>query len=291
MTSAGSSGVLISDGFPLRYIIDGTGIPFLVVGSSLYDERVFSPELRKYLRFVFTDHRGFVPPGQTTPDHSAYDLPVLVNDVEKIRRQLELDKVIICGHSGHAFMALEYAKTYPSNVAGVVLTGCGPSNSDERRQASFDYFEQTASAERKALFGQRMNNLEKMIHDAPEKRFISYCLCSSPQGWYDLLFDPSPLWDGLYTNMQMIDYVWGEVFRDIDIIKGLHTLDKPVFLALGRYDYLTGPPELWDPILPHFADLTTRVFEKSAHCPQYEECELFNTELLTWVEENITLKT
>jgi proline iminopeptidase len=52
---------------------------------------------------------------------------------------------------------------------------------------------------------------------------------------------------------------------------------------LGKYDFLTGPTELWDDIKNNFKDITMRVFEKSAHCPMYEEAELFDKALLSWL--------
>ncbi len=81
----------------------------------------------------------------------------------------------------------------------------------------------------------------------------------------------------------MFDYVWGVVFRDIDITKGLDIFDKPVFLGLGRYDFLVAPPYTWNPIRPKFKNITVRIFEKSGHTPQYEEPELFDAELLHWL--------
>jgi proline iminopeptidase len=83
----------------------------------------------------------------------------------------------------------------------------------------------------------------------------------------------------------MIDHVWGCVFRDIDITQGLTTFDRPVFLALGRYDFLVAPPSTWEAIRPKFRDLTVRVFERSGHTPQYEEAALFDAELLRWMKE------
>lgn len=77
-----------------------------------------------------------------------FDLDVLLDDIEAIRRQFSLNDFVIVGHSGHAFLAIEYAKKYPRFVKGVVMTGCGPSNSDERLKASVEYFERTASTER-----------------------------------------------------------------------------------------------------------------------------------------------
>ena len=82
--------------------------------------------------------------------------------------------------------------------------------------------------------------------------------------------------------MQMFDHVWGEVFRDIDITQGLENFDKPVLLALGKYDFLTGPAYLWDEVKKDFNDLTIRVFEKSAHSPHQEESALFDSILIEW---------
>ena len=84
----------------------------------------------------------------------------------------------------------------------------------------------------------------------------------------------------------MFDYVWGELFRDIDITRGLDLFDRPVFMALGRYDFLVAPPSSWEPIENRFSDLTIRVFENSGHTPQYEEPDLFDKEVLAWMTAN-----
>jgi proline iminopeptidase len=278
-----AAGTIDSGGFQLQYIIEGDGSPILVIGSALYDERVFSRELRKTHKWFFVDHRGFGAAPKREVDNSAFNLDVLLDDIETMRRQLSLKDFVIVGHSGHAFLAIEYAKKYPTFVKGVVMTGCGPSNSDERRKASVEYFERTASPDRRKSLEKGMASLVNKIEAEPEKRFVHYCLCAGAQGWYDHTFDAAPLWDGLTTNMQMFDFVWGVVFRDIDIRKGLDKLDKPVFLALGRFDYLTGPPELWNDVKPHFRNLTETIFEQSAHCPQYEQTDEFNNALLTWL--------
>lgn len=165
-------GTINCDGFQLQYIIEGDGKPILVIGSSLYDERVFSAELRRKNKWVFADHRGFgVVPGIKV-DNSVFDLVVILDDIDKVRCLLGLKEVVIVGHSGHAFMAIEYAKKYQEFVTGVIITGCGPSNSDQRRKASAEYFERSASLERKTSFEEGMKSLVKKIETEPEKRFI-----------------------------------------------------------------------------------------------------------------------
>jgi len=84
--------------------------------------------------------------------------------------------------------------------------------------------------------------------------------------------------------MPVFDHLWGETFRDLDIRQGLERFDIPVFLALGRCDYLVAPYATWDAYRGSFRDLTVRVFEKSGHTPQLEESALFGAELLQWLQ-------
>ena len=84
----------------------------------------------------------------------------------------------------------------------------------------------------------------------------------------------------------MFEHVWGKLFAEIDITKGLEDLKCPVFLALGRYDFIVGLPSSWDPFKSKFKNLTLRIFEESGHTPQFEEPDLFNKELLAWMDKH-----
>src|SRR4028118_124116 len=108
------TGYVYSSGFKLQYIVEGNGVPTIVVGSSLYYSRTFSNNLRNSLKLVFVDHRGFSPP-YDCKDISLYQLNTLVDDIELVRKELGFDKIIFIGHSGHAFMASGYARKYPTN--------------------------------------------------------------------------------------------------------------------------------------------------------------------------------
>lgn len=279
---ANRTGAIEIDGFNLNYSIEGDGQPILVVGSVLYYPRTFSTDIKKKFQFIFIDHRGFVPPPLPEPGQEAYELDRILDDIETIRRKLRLHDFIIMGHSGHAFMALEYAKKYPEHVKGVVLLAVSPSYSTEIHALADLFFDTLANADRKKKLSESMAALPAMIEADPDHRFVSYCLAAGPKSWFDAGFDASPLWEGVYTNMPMIDYMWGVVFRDIDITKNLEQFHKPVLLALGKYDFLTGPAELWENPSKKFNELTIEIFENSAHCPQYEESLLFDQVLLEW---------
>lgn len=276
-------GFIIIDGFRLGYSIEGQGLPTLVIGSSVYYPRTFRGNLREHLQLIFIDHRGFVHPPHRPLTTADYDLPVLLADLEAMRQSLGLSQVIIMGHSGHAFIALEYAKKYPAYVSHVVMIGVSPDYSPATHQATQRFFEETASPVRKSALAASMAELPQKIKDFPERRFVSFCLSAGPQSWYAYNYDATELWEGVYTNMEIIDYVWGQVFRDLDITKGLQHFSVPVYLALGSYDFLTGPPTLWNSVRSAFQRLTIELYPQSSHTPQLEEAEAFNEQLLRWL--------
>ncbi len=281
------TGSIATGNFRLRYRMEGTGTPTIVIGFPTYYARVFSQNLRSHLRLVFLDHRGSAPsPGPV--DTTEFALDRLVDDIERARQELGLGRIVVIGHSGNSYMALEYAKKYPANVSHVVMIGIAPDLSAASDEATEEYWQKLASPERKAVMEENVRRFpdEQLEQLPPGQRLVRSYVRNGPRIWYDPRFDSSPLWEGVEMNMDMFDYVWGQVFRDIDITQGLDALDRPVFLALGRYDFLVAPPASWDPIRPKFRDLTVRVFEQSGHTPQYEEAALFDAELLRWMKEH-----
>ena len=278
------TGTMEAGQFSLNYRVEGTGTPTIVIGSSVYYPHLFSDNLRSHLRLVFLDHRGFVlSPGPM--DNSAYALDTILDDVERLRQELDLGRIAVIGHSGHGLMALEYGKRYQENVSHVIMIGITSDLGPENTRARDLYWEEFASAERKAKWDERVAALpdEKLAQLPADQAFIQGYVRDAPKIWYDPEFDSTPFWDGVTANMDMINHVWGTVFAEIDITEGLAEFDVPVFLALGRYDFLLAPPSSWDPVKPMFRDLTVRVFEESGHTPQYEEAELFDSELLAWM--------
>ena len=278
------TGTIAAGEFRLRYRIKGTGPPAIVIGSAIYLPRAFSENLRQHLRLVFLDHRGYAPsPGPMDASEFAPDKQL--DDIEQARRELGLDRIVVIGHSIHSFMALEYAKRYPENVSHVVMIGSPVFNAASDQEARDQYWQEFASPERKAAMAENLQRLpnEQLAQLQPGQRFLRGYIRNGPRTWYDARFDASPLWEGVDMND---DYMRAPGFRDIDITQGLDTFDLPVFLALGRYDFLVAPPSTWDPIRPKFRDLTFQVFERSGHWPHYEESALFDVELLRWMEEH-----
>jgi len=101
------------------------GVPVLVVhggpggGCSPAMRRYFDPSI---YRIILFDQRGC---GRSRPHASVEENTTwhLVADMEAIRAELALDKVILFGGSWGATLALIYAITHPENTAHLVLRG------------------------------------------------------------------------------------------------------------------------------------------------------------------------
>ena len=101
-------------GIPVLFLHGGPGS-----GCNENHRRYFNPE--KY-RIILFDQRGCkrsLPNGDIT-NNTTQDL---INDIEEIRKKLDIKKLVLFGGSWGATLALLYAEHYPKNVSGIVLRG------------------------------------------------------------------------------------------------------------------------------------------------------------------------
>lgn len=102
------------DGKPVFVLHGGPG-----GSSSPYMRRFFNPE--KFL-IVLHDQRGA---GQSRPYAEIREntTQLLFEDIEQLRKHLNLDQILLFGGSWGSTLALAYGETYPENVNGMILRG------------------------------------------------------------------------------------------------------------------------------------------------------------------------
>ncbi len=221
---------------------------------------------------------GFVPASENHTE-SDFTTGELVQDIEVMRVSLGADKIILIGHSIHAFMAMEYASVFPDRVSHLVLIASSPITGPEIYKEADRYFEESVCPERKAALRITMQR----FNESGDQSFVARLLSFGPRIWYDENFDASKLWEGVEINSVGAGIIWGSMFADYDLSSALKAIKCPIFLALGRYDYFN-PTHLWEKYREHASDFTVRIFEKSAHTPQLEEPDNFDEELLRWLK-------
>lgn len=102
------------DGFPVLFLHGGPGS-----GCTPTQRRFFDPD--RYHIILF-DQRGC---GRSTPRAELENNTTqhLVNDIERIREHLGIERWLVFGGSWGSTLALAYAEQFPERVAGLVLRG------------------------------------------------------------------------------------------------------------------------------------------------------------------------
>jgi proline iminopeptidase len=277
-----SAGTVVVDGAELRYVVEGQGQPCIVIGSATYYQRLFSDEFKGRLRCAFADTRMFTA-GARPPADGVYDMRVVLADVEAVRQALQWDKIVVVGHSMHAHLALEYARAYPDHVSHVVMIGMSPGWPTQEARARL--WDAQASPERKVAHEARQAARAAVQADSAltaSDKFIRTYVLNSALYWFDPEFDCGPLWQQVDVNVELFnEYVRrsGEHYS-VTAAPGLRV---PVFVAIGRHDYVV-PFDLWDePARRALPNHTLEIFDRSGHTPQYEEAAEFDRKLIDFL--------
>jgi proline iminopeptidase len=263
-------------GAELFYSMRGTGPACLVlsgIGTEPY-ERQTPPQLSDRLRLVYVDLRGS---GRSTGEPTDLTFDVLAADLEAIRVDLGLERVCVLGHSMLGVLAIEYARRCPGSVSNVVAVGTPPTGDMARVSArAAAFFEEDASEDRKQVL---RDNLARLPPGAP---LMQTLLAQTPMRFFDARFDATPLFADAISRPHLLMHVMETLAPSWDVRVGSGSLRVPIFIAVGRYDYVV-PPVLWDGIVPKLPTAALRIFEESGHQPFFEEPERFADALTHWM--------
>ncbi len=114
--------------------VEGKGIPLVVInggpgGTHHYFHTWFSMA-KKYCKVIYYDQRGCGLSDFNPSD--GYTFKQAIDDLEKLKLKLGIDKWIVCGYSYGGALAQYYTVSYPESVLGMVLIGSKPLLHDEK---------------------------------------------------------------------------------------------------------------------------------------------------------------
>src|SRR5262245_28566258 len=179
--------VVSVSGAELFYSTRGTGIPCIVpsiLGTKPY-ERMTPPPLTDFFQFVYVDLRGG---GKSTGDPAELTFDVLASDLEAVRQDLGVDRVVVLGYSIMGVIALEYGRRCPDTVSHVITAGTPPTGDIPKLvHAGTAFFEADGSEERKAILKE---NYAKLPPGTPPTQAV---FAQSPLRFFDPRFDAMPL--------------------------------------------------------------------------------------------------
>jgi len=127
------------NGISLAYDRRGKGTPLVLIHGFPFDHTTWDGAaalLENAFDIIMPDLRGF---GQSTAAGETYTIDDMAADIAGLLDQLGLEKAGIAGHSMGGYVALAFARLYPTHVRGLGLVSSqAPADTPDRRQGRYD---------------------------------------------------------------------------------------------------------------------------------------------------------
>ncbi|MDO8658428.1 MAG: proline iminopeptidase-family hydrolase [Candidatus Levybacteria bacterium] len=242
---------------PLLTIHGGPGYPhdYLEPLADLSDER----------KVIFYDQLG-CGNSQKTSDSSLWTLDYFTHELKELIKTLKLENYHILGQSWGAALAVSLALTKPDGLKSIILA---------------DPYISTPIWEKdiELLLQNMPEAIQKILKsgDIKSKEYKS----ASDTFYYQHVWRLNPLpVAGIKSdhkmNSKLYTYMWGPeeflmigTLKNLDLSLKLSEIKIPTLLLCGRYDEAT--PESTQYFQSCIPNAQIRIFERSAHMPQWTE--------------------
>jgi proline iminopeptidase len=255
------------DGTVLHYDLLGSGWPVLMLsggpGFSPDYLRPVADKLAQNWEVILLHQRG------TGKSSQAGELLLsnLVEDIEALRKERDIPRLVIAGHSFGGIMAMMYARAHPDRVGGLILIDSG--GPTLRAVPKFNAnLESRFSAEEKAAIKEwsdpeRMKTQHaKAVLEITRAKTAAYFADRSKAR---LLTDPM-------TEESFRDATFWAIVPQmmaLDIRAGLEKVQAPVLIIHGKQDPLESAEEVHET----FPGSTLAMLNEAGHFPWLEQPE------------------
>tara|TARA_Y100000768_G_C23928015_1_gene658562 strand:+ start:178 stop:1350 length:1173 start_codon:yes stop_codon:yes gene_type:complete len=138
-------------------------------GATSHNYHKLYDDLAKEFNILFFDQRGFVcsrPDSKAIQDDpNFYSVENSARDIEEIRKELGIERIIILGHSFGATIGLKYAELFPEKVKKVTLIG--PAFITPENQKEKDEFIKNLRVKTDSFITHELHTCDslKLVHD------------------------------------------------------------------------------------------------------------------------------
>lgn len=274
--------VLNVPGAVFRYVAEGHGPPVIAfTGSATIGQQLYGDRLRGVIRIIHAD------PEQIDEDQVAtLTMRTVVDDIERVRAALGVEKISVMGHSMFGTVPLEYGLAYPDHAQWLILSGALPYTTQRAFDASAAYWDTAASQERKDV--RRANHAALAERETGPRtqaeQFWARYVADVPFLFANPRFEMHRFASrvGPTTNMAFLNHFWGAVLKDRDNTAAYSRVASPVLVLSGRFDF-EAPYFLWDEIGKAIPDYTFHLFDDAGHNPMLEVPDAFADVLARWM--------
>ncbi len=245
-------GYVDSNGVLIYYKSFGQGPPLMLVhGGPGASHDYFLPymaPLARHNRLIFIDERGSGK-SQKLDDPAGYTVEAMVEDVEAVRKELNLGKMVLLGHSYGGVLAQAYALKYQQNLSKLIL--CSTFYSTTKMNEVF----QKQLAAMPAELREKIQKLEKdglfgKGKDYEKGRYpTDYMTAAWGEGYFQYLYQrrPDPNYDPIANGVMSWDLyreMWGSHgefvidgnLKSVEYGDKITTIKVPTMITAGDHD-------------------------------------------------------
>jgi proline iminopeptidase len=282
-------GFVDANGVLIYYVEMGKGDPLVIVhGGPGASHDYFLPwllPLARHNRVIFVDERGSGK-SEKLDDPHGYTVENMVEDVEAVRRGLQLGKINLLGHSFGGVLAQAYALKYQQHLSHLVL--CSTFSSTKALNDVFVRMKEKMSPELR----ERIDKLEKTLYgngkDYEKNRYTNdYMIAAWGEGYFPYLYQNRPdanfdpvgngvmSWD-LYREMwgSHGEFVIDGNLASVEYTERLATIKVPTLITVGDHD--ESDPALAEAMHSKIAGSKLVVLPKSGHMTFVDQTATFN---------------
>lgn len=119
----------------LFFIESGIGKPLLLLHGFPFDHTIWNTVIAlmdKGIRIIAPDLRGH---GLSKVSNGDYFISDMAADIVRLLDRLQIDKVVVAGHSMGGYIALDFYRNFPDRISGLVLISShiNPDSADKKK--------------------------------------------------------------------------------------------------------------------------------------------------------------
>jgi proline-specific peptidase len=200
-----------------------------------------------------------------------YTVDRYMEELEALRAQLALPRMILLGHSWGGSLALAYALAHPDRVGGLVLAGSVAKWRDFQEAADLWLAELGPAAVATVRNAERMHQYDSPAYEAVLHAYYRRHLCrlDPPPAWFregGEAIGHNPVYQ--YLNGPS-EFEFGGALRDLDFSDQLHRISAPTFITCGEFD--EAPPWVGHLLARLIPGARLRAFDGLSHMTHVED--------------------
>jgi proline-specific peptidase len=264
------------DGYAIWYRkVDKSGIPLLILhGGPGAGHEYLLPLEGLGRSVIFYDQLG-CGKSDVPDDVSLWRMERFTNEIDQLRKALELDQIHLFGQSYGGWLAIEYLLTQPKGVLSSTLASTSASVSQYINEMNKLKAGLPVATYQMIKQYEAMQAFDHPQYQAAYFEFLKRHMCRL-DSWPDVLVRTT----ANINNFPGYKIMWGSNefepsgnLKNWDRTGRLGEIRIPTLITVGKYDEM--PAVCANTLQRGLADAQVVIFEESAHMPHLEETEKY----------------